>query len=411
MIPKEDLRWYLFEETCEIYSENGHPRYEEKVLNDIDRFLSYYPVFKLMGMTSKMCYNLSKSYNKDENDILCHDLVCKYGSIFNKLEINYNPLYFGINKKPFIMSLKGKLNFYSLYDIYKDLYNGIINYNDELLEKSFIDLMDVFGKINPEVIILSHENTPETRLMALVSKELGIPTVEIQHGAYSGKEKIVTGYYVDYVFVWGEYFKNLYLKSKAKKNREIKILGYPLSIEEQKPVQYNKRVVYLGQPLELYYENIFNSKKDFIKKLNILCRDLGFKFIYKPHPGEDLNFLKTNLPEIKFCPKGEKLVDTLKNNDIFISFNSTSLIEAALNSKLSIQLKNFNIAVDNFEKLGICRSFNSLTELKEFLKDLKSLDDMKRLYSPVNPNYIEIPSPNPGEKFVSLLKEILNSKY
>ncbi|BDZ71515.1 hypothetical protein [Methanobacterium petrolearium] len=271
--------------------------------------------------------------------------------------------------------------------------------------------MDVFGKINPKVIILSHDHTPETRLMVLVARELGITTVEIQHGIYSRKEKIFAGQYVDYVFVWGEYFKNLYLKSNVKHNQEVKILGYPISTQVQKPFQYNKRVVYLGQPLELYYENIFNLKKDFLQKLNSLCRDLGFKFSYRSHQGENLNLLKTNLPEIEFCPKGEKLETTLKNNDIFISFSSTALTEAALNSKLSIQFKNFNIPVDDFEKLGICRSFTTLTELKEFLKELKSLNDLERFYSPVNPKYIEIPSPNPGEKFVSLLKEVLDSKY
>ena len=129
--------------------------------------------------------------------------------------------------------------------------------------------------------------------------------------------------------------------------------------------------------------------------------------MYRTHLNEDLDLLKSNFPEVKFCPKDEKLGDTIKNNDIFISFNSTALTEAALNSKICVQLINYSIPTDDFEKLGICRSFTTLSELKEFLKELKTLDDVKRLYSPIDSGYIEIPSPNPGEKFVDLIKEIL----
>ncbi len=218
---------------------------------------------------------------------------------------------------------------------------------------------------------------------------------------------MVPGNYVDYVFVWGEYFRNLYLKSKIKQNREIRILGYPYPILQQEPFHYNKRVLYLGQKLELYGNSFLDHKNDTIRSLNNLCRDLGFQFIYRPHPGEDLNHLKINLPEVEFTPDGEKLTDSIKNNDIFVSFNSTALIEAAVNSNMCIQLKNYSIPADDFEELGICRSFTSLSELKEFLKDIKTPDDFKSLYSPIDPSYIEIPSPNPGEKFIDLIKEIL----
>jgi hypothetical protein len=406
MIPKEDLRWYLFEETIEMFTEFGYTNYEEHRYKDLNRFLSDYYILRTVGMTSKISYKLSKFFNKRENDILVHDLLNRYPSIINQLELNYNPIFFGMNIKPFIRSLKGKIDYYPLYDIYKDTYNGILDSNDDLLETSFLDLETVLKKINPKIIILNHDFTTDTKLMALVAKELGIPIVEIQHGIYSDK-KMVPGKYVDYVFVWGTYFKNLYLKSKLKQDSEIRVLGYPYSLQQEKPIQYNKRVVYLGQKLELYGESFFNTKKDTLNNLNSLCRDLGLELIYRPHPSEDLNFLKLNLPGVKFTPNGETLEDTLKNNDIFLAFNSTALTEAALNSKISIQLKNYSIPVDDFEKLGICRSFSKISELKEFLRDIKSRDDVKRIYTPVDPSYIEIPSPNPGEKFVDLIKEIL----
>ena len=54
------------------------------------------------------------------------------------------------------------------------------------------------------------------------------------------------------------------------------------------------------------------------------------------------------------------------------------------------RLKVFNIPTDDFEKLDICRSFTSLSEFDQFLKDLDSADDPERFYSQVSSDYIEI---------------------
>jgi len=407
MIPKEDLRWYLFEETIEMFSKNGVNNYENHRYKDLNRFLSDYYIIKSVGIASKAIYKLSNVFNKQDNDILVHDLLYKYPRIIRQLELNYNPLFFGINIKPFFKSLRRKINYYPLYDVYKDLYKGVLNYDDDQLMDSFQNLKSIVKKINPKLIILNHDFTTETRMIALVARELGVPTVEIQHGLYSGKKKIFTGKYVDYVFVWGEFFKNLYLKSELKQGSAIKVLGYPYPVIQHKNNKYNKKVVYLGQTVELYGDSFFNTKKDTIKGLNVLCEELGFEFIYRQHPSENLDSLKSFLNGVRFCPENEKLGETIKNNDIFISFNSTALIESALNSKMSVQLINYDIPTDDFEELGICRSFTDLKELKDFLKELKTYDDLKRYYTPVDPDYIEIPSPNPGAKFVELIKEIV----
>ena|GEM_PF-1578026 len=407
MIPKEDLRWYLFEENIDSHQKNGLINYEERVLQHMKKFKSYYFPFRLFGMVSKIFYKLSKFTNQDKSNILVHDYLWKYPSIVNQLQSKYNPIFFGLNIKPFIFSLHKNLH-YPLYDVYNSVYAGIINSNDYLLEDSFLRLEKKLKKIDPKLIILDFDHFPETRLMTMVAKKLEIPTIEIQHGIYSGKGKLVSGNYVDYVFVWGEYFKDLYLRNKKNQTPEIRILGYPYSIPYPENMRYNKRIAYLGQALELYGDSFLNTKKDMIQELDSWCTDNGFEFVYKPHRMEDLDLLKKECPQVKFSPKNEKIEDTLINNNVFISFNSTALIESALNSKMSVQLINYDIPTDDFEELGICRSFTSLTELKEFLKELKTSEDVKRHYSPVNPYYIEIPSPSPGEKFVELMREILD---
>lgn len=407
MIPKEDLRWYLFEETIEMFSKNGRTHYEEHRYKDLNRFLSDYYIIRSVGLVSKICYKTSKVFHKHENDIMVHDLLCRYPSIISALEHNYNPILFGINIKPFYKSLPRKIDYYSLYDIYKVLYKGVLDYDNDLLIKSYQKLESTVKKINPKLIVLNHDFTTDVKLMALVASELGVPTVEIQHGMYSGKDRVLSGNNVDYVFVWGKYFQDFYLTSPTVKDRQIRIIGYPYSVIQGGHDDYHKKVVYLGQPLEMYGDSCLDRKKEIIQELNDICEDLGFELVYRKHLNEDLDWLKLNMPGVKFTVEGETLEETIKHNDIFISFNSTALIESALNSKMSVQLINYDIPTDDFEELGICRSFTSLKELKEFLKELKTHDDLKRHYTPVDPDYIEIPSPNPGAKFVELIKDIV----
>jgi hypothetical protein len=49
MIPKEDLRWYLFEENIDTHLKNGLINYEERVLRHMKKFMAYYPYLRLFG--------------------------------------------------------------------------------------------------------------------------------------------------------------------------------------------------------------------------------------------------------------------------------------------------------------------------------------------------------------------------
>ena len=93
MIPKEDLRWYLFEETIEMFSEKGFTNYDKHRYKDLNRFLSDYNILRTVGMTSKICYKISKFFNKKENDILVHDLLNRYPSIIDHWNLTTTPSF------------------------------------------------------------------------------------------------------------------------------------------------------------------------------------------------------------------------------------------------------------------------------------------------------------------------------
>ena len=79
-----------------------------------------------------------------------------------------------------------------------------------------------------------------------------------------------------------------------------------------------------------------------------------------------------------------------------------------MHSKLCIQLKSYDIPTDDFEELEICpKSFNTFEELEIYLKEVSLSNDFSKFYIPVNDNYIKIPDPDPGTRFLELIDDIL----
>ena len=234
----------------------------------------------------------------------------------------------------------------------------------------------------------------------------------IQHGHYTSNIPLGDGKVADYILVWGKYFKDLYIKNGLRKPDDLYILGYPLQIKKNNAVykENNKHTVcYLGQKWEKYSNVLFEDKIDTIKKLNDVCSKLGIDFIYRPHPeGEDIELMKNKISHIKFTRKGEKLIDTIKKNDIFISFNSTSLVEAFMYSKICIQLLSISLSVKNFEKLRICnKTFKDIKELENYLKIIadSNSEELNNFRKKFNNDYIDI-SREPSKRFLEILEDI-----
>jgi hypothetical protein len=137
---------------------------------------------------------------------------------------------------------------------------------------------------------------------------------------------------------------------------------------------------------------------------------LGLKFVYRPHPGDDRNLLKSKRPEVKFVSGSEKLEYSFREGDIFISFNSTSLIEAAMRSKICLQLMNYPLQSDNFENLGIVtKSFENIKDLEQYLVIISRSKKLGDFQTKFNNTYIDI-SHNPGNRFLEILGDLEKKK-
>lgn len=272
--------------------------------------------------------------------------------------------------------------------------------------------------IKPDYIVLGNDTGPVERAIVLASKKMGIITMEIQHGVYMKSsadgnamaEPLADGKVADYVLVWGKYFKDLYIEQKIRSPEDIYILGYPYLIGENISVKKQKNVYtvcFLAQGFEKYNRDFFQIKLESVKQVSEICKKLGFKFIYRYHPrGEDRETIAKNLPGIEFTRKKEKIKETFKRADIFISFSSTALVEAAMKQKIALQLMNYPIRLDNFEKLGACsKSLENFTQLEDYLTKIANapnLDDFKTRF---NNDYVETRG-NPGQRFLEIMEKI-----
>jgi hypothetical protein len=264
--------------------------------------------------------------------------------------------------------------------------------------------------VNPDYIVLWNDFMPVERAIVLAARKLSIPTLQIQDAYYESFIRPMAGEVADYILLWGEFYKDLYVKYNARKPEDIYILGYPYSIKKDRIFERENRectVCYLGSPWEKFDKELLSVKIDTVKKINEICTRLKMKFFYRPHPNDDRGMLQKKLPDIQFTCEGEKLENTFTRADIFISYLSTSLIEAAMRSKITLQLMNFPIGqTDNFEELGICnKSFKIIEELENYLFKIYNAPSLQEFKTEFNNNYIETRY-DPGRRFLEIMKEI-----
>ncbi len=337
----------------------------------------------------------------------------KYPSIPSETNKNHKVTMLVSGKSDRLLAFKNLIGYISISDLHRDIYNYLNQKDDKYLYELIKKLEERIKTINPDYIVLSGDCLPIQRAIILASKKLEAITIFIQDAIYGSTFPLIDGRVVDYVLVSGQYFKNLYIKEGFRKSEDIYILGYPQTIEKNKEKQIAKKyytVYYLGQNLEMYDKNLLDIKLKTVRKINKICKKIGMKFIYRPHPGDDRKMLKNRLPEVSFTSKKESLTETFKKGDIFISFSSTSLVEAAMRSKLCLQLINFPGKMDNFKKLGISDdTFNTIEELEKYLIELSKSPNLDKFKSKFNNNYIQL-FLNPTERFLEIIDDIEKNK-
>lgn len=299
------------------------------------------------------------------------------------------------------------LFFIPLLLISQDLIKAYVRNNDKLMKRSYLELQKILLKSKCNFIIINDSILPINRALILVAKTLKIKTVEIQHAIYPSQLKLISGISPDYVFVWGDYFRKMYSNQKINNIENVKILGYPFNVKKEY-IEKNKLVVYyLAQGFQ--YEDINNLDILLNNALEMekICQDLGMIFKCRLHPNSPKILLDKILPQITCTPKEETIHEALLFGDIFISFNSTALIQASLLGKYCIQLKNIPVLTDDFQELGICTTVLNISDLRHHLTSLSTLSrsDLINRTKPMNSDYVFLNKNGAGERFFNLIFE------
>ena len=355
----------------------------------------------------------NKFKNKKKKKIL-FVMGGKYKSIILAAKKNYDVKMIVGGEKDRLFAIKHFIKYDSYSDLNQLIYNYLLRKDESYLRELVDKIKEKIRKIGPHYIVLWNDCLPIERAMVMTGKMMGITTFEVQHGSFD-QFSLESGKIADHALVWGKYFKDLQIKQNLRKTEDVYILGYPFLIEKQetRPMGYPPKnrhylVYYLGQNFEAQNKKFLEIKIVTIKKIKEICDRLGMEFIYRAHPGDDISMLKGRLPKIHFSPKKEKINDSISNGDVFISFNSTSLIEATMRSKISLQLMNFPIKLDNFEHLGVCnKSFKTIDELENYLVKISSAQNLDEFKIKFNNDYIEI-GYNPGQRFLEILEKVEN---
>lgn len=347
--------------------------------------------------------------NKNREKIL---FVNSYAFIIPAAKKHYSLKFIARGKRDRLFAVRNFMGYIDTSDLVQYVFLYLKERKIEHLHKLMKRVEAKLKIIKPNYIMLSSNSLPIERAIILASKKLGITTMEIQIGINAQSSSLSQA--ADYVLVWGEYFKGLYVKLKIRSPEDIYILGYQHQIEkdnEAKKENNHYTICCLAQDFEVYNKSFLLIKLETIEKLSLICKKLNFKFICRPHPGDNRKLLMKKLPYISFTPEKEKLEQTFKGADVLISFSSTALVEAAMRSKICLQLMNYPIESDNYERLGICsKSFETFTELEDYLKKISDSPNLDKFRIKFNNRYIETRY-DPGQRFLEILEEIKNKNH
>jgi hypothetical protein len=151
---------------------------------------------------------------------------------------------------------------------------------------STIDLYKQFlRRVDPAVVIVVVSYGKHTFLEAC--HDLNIPTVELQHGVihpdhmgYSFPEFRSKKTFPDYLFVWGDFWKNQV--EFPIPDERVRIVGYPYleqTVQRYEDVQSKKQLLFISQG------TIGEQLSKFALKVD-QHPDIDYNVVYKLHPGE-----------------------------------------------------------------------------------------------------------------------------
>jgi hypothetical protein len=231
---------------------------------------------------------------------------------------------------------------------------GIIEkYLDDFVFKRFIKIACKMEKLRKLLcsnhikgVVFPNDCTEDYRLMALLCKELKIPTFLVQHGIYDWKRD-PDRKLSDYLIVWSEFFKDYCLREGVVA-KKIFVTGCPVydvyynnleKFKSKKLKNIKRKIIILttNAATRSSFENILAPKYFITEIMDILRKmNLSVDIVVKIHPAESIRDYKLTLADslknVKILKKGS-LRKIINGADIVISAASGALFDACILGK------------------------------------------------------------------------------
>jgi len=214
----------------------------------------------------------------------------------------------------------------------------------------------ILEKHRPSLVIATDINDPRTRIYMLQCKHLHIPCLALQHGLTNSSAIEWRFFPADRVAVWGKHFKET-LISLGIASDKIVVTGAPRSdslfnssdfeaksIKKKLGIPESARIILLASTFTLGSYDKLHNDAELLEAMKRAVFDSADNFenvylIVKPHPEENENETKSfasNNPNIIFVDKKKDIRPLTKICDCFVSFGSTTTMDAILLDKLVV---------------------------------------------------------------------------
>ncbi len=392
-----------------IRTESGDPDFEREYLKNLQDFVIKY---RRYGCILKLLDCLSPSPQRAKRTNILF-LGGRFLELITEVRQFFNPIAVATGKRDRLDFIKNRIPYVSGSKWVSDLYEAYkepkLHLQEQKLQQIISNIKTTLEYLKPCAVVLSNDSLFLERAILYGAKKCNIPSVTIQDGLFmaASKPSIVHGHYTDYMLVWGEFFKKMFISRNIAPASRLYVLGYPFKIQkniQSKTYPRNRlKVCFLGQPFEKYNRDHLNVKVSVLQNALQACKDLDIPLFYRTHPGEERSSLKLIEDNVHFTPKDESLTRAFDKYDVFFSISSTALVEAALRGKICAQIFVETLLLDNFEEIGACYALpNSYKQIKDFLRDVC---EGKKLPFGVSSEYIYCPD-NLAETFFNIMQTI-----
>jgi hypothetical protein len=284
---------------------------------------------------------------------------------------------------------KSDLKYYSEF---KNLFDRLFRAYIPRVVNYVIATKYILKQQKPLIIISPDTADSRTRVFSFLANKYNVPSLDIQFGL-AGEEAVEWRFLLsDKVAVWGDSSKEAILKQKISENK-IVLTGsprYDLLIQpDLKKILTKKKFLNIPSTAKIvllastyHFKKTNHADISVLKEMQISISEAIKKtdniiLIVKPHPHENVKETRAFFSKSKkiiFVNKDSDIRELIHLCDVFISYGSTTTIDALIAKKLIICpiFPGWSFSSDIFRDSGV--SLNPVSK-EEILSLFKSISD------------------------------------